>query len=441
MNLMTIDQNTPTDGRRVNQRQALVVILALSDLSRDPRVMRQILWLKKNYRVVAAGFAPPQDDSVEFLSIGPTGVSGSQGADLSVFLHLRNAIAKIPFARFLWRKLKRPLAIRRSALRSRDGVVREDHAAYYRSKLSAMCDCASLAGLSPDLILANDLDCLVLADLVFRGVRVVFDAHEYAPLEYASQDDFWVMQEQPARVWACRSLLPRVSGMSTVCSGIAQEFERNFEIPSGIKVITNAPLYESIAPRATGPKTRIVHHGIGAPIRKIELMAETVKILGPEYELYLILVEGDAKYIESLKSTYGPCGNIHFLQPVPMPDIAKFISRFDIGLFILEPDIFNYQWALPNKFFEFIQARLAIAVGPSPEMSRIVRDYGLGVVAPDFLPASMARALISLGPQDIDRFKANSDRCASLFCAEANEREMLGIMERALTGESVRSEA
>jgi hypothetical protein len=31
--------------------------------------------------------------------------------------------------------------------------------------------------------------------------------------------------------------------------------------------------------------------------------------------------------------------------------------------------------ALPNKFFEFIQARLAVAIWPSPEMSKITKTF------------------------------------------------------------------
>ena len=196
-------------------------------------------------------------------------------------------------------------------------------------------------------------------------------------------------------------------------------------------MVTNSPLFENISPHSTGSVVKIVHHGIGAPIRKIELMAEAVKLLDERFELYLILVNGDPDYIRRLESDYSDCSNIHFLPPVPMPDIAKFISQFDIGMFILEPEIFNYEWALPNKFFEFIQGRLAIAVGPSPEMARIVQDYGLGIVSPDFSAESMATSLRSLSPQDIDEYKQNSDQCAELFSAKSNREKMLVIVTRA----------
>ena len=473
------------EGSSGNEKP-VVLILALSDLSRDPRVMRQIMWLKADYCVVAAGLSPPQDTSVNFAPIGRKKVHnvlvtnslphGSQKLELAptlrracgqvlgamggAFGQLRATVASIPLARPIWRGLKKivfgkvPFFQPEKRHQVEDQLSRpcdpdsvavldersasDKHAKFFSNKLKAVGEYSSLEGLHPDLIVANDLDCLVLANMLFKSVKVVFDAHEYAPLEYNSSDDYWVNHEQPARIWACERFLPDLSGMSTVCLGIASEFKRNFNIPCAIHVVTNSPLFESISPRQTGSTIKLVHHGIGAPIRKIELMAETVKLLDDRFELYLILVNGDPDYIKRLKSKYSDCSNIYFWPPVPMPDIAKFISQFDIGFFILEPEIFNYEWALPNKFFEFIQGRLGIAVGPSPEMARIVRDHGLGIISPDFTAESMATALSLLSPQDIDEYKHNSDRCAKSFSAESNRETMLAIVRRALLSNALK---
>jgi glycosyltransferase involved in cell wall biosynthesis len=88
--------------------------------------------------------------------------------------------------------------------------------------------------------------------------------------------------------------------------------------------------------------------------------------------------------------------------------------------------------ALPNKFFEYIQARLAIAIGPSPEMARIVQEFGCGVVAEDFSPASLAHALNQLSSADIDRMKAGSDRAARAYTAETNAEKLREIVASVL---------
>jgi hypothetical protein len=76
--------------------------------------------------------------------------------------------------------------------------------------------------------------------------------------------------------------------------------------------------------------------------------------------------------------------------------------------------------ALPNKLFEFIQARLAVATWPSPEMAKIVRNYGCGLVSDDYSVSSMAKCLNQLSSEDVMLFKEASNKAAATLCAEIN---------------------
>jgi hypothetical protein len=62
-------------------------------------------------------------------------------------------------------------------------------------------------------------------------------------------------------------------------------------------------------------------------------------------------------------------------------EIVPLSNAYDIGLYLLPPSSFNNLHALPSKFFEFLQALLAIAIGPFQEMARIVREFRYKVVA------------------------------------------------------------
>jgi hypothetical protein len=99
-------------------------------------------------------------------------------------------------------------------------------------------------------------------------------------------------------------------------------------------------------------------------------------------------------------------------------DIISFSNKYDIGLFYLEPVTFNYENALPNKLFEFIQARLAIAISPNPEMKAIVDKYNLGVVADNYSIENLAEKIKKLSRQDILAFKHKAHQCAALETAE-----------------------
>src|SRR5215203_1042990 len=48
---------------------ATVLVISLSDLGTDPRVDRQIDFLRAEHSVVAAGFGPPAYDDVQFVEL------------------------------------------------------------------------------------------------------------------------------------------------------------------------------------------------------------------------------------------------------------------------------------------------------------------------------------------------------------------------------------
>ena len=121
--------------------------------------------------------------------------------------------------------------------------------------------------------------------------------------------------------------------------------------------------------------------------------------------------------------------NIQFVDPVKMSQISRKINSYDIGLFLLWPKSFSYRMALPNKIFEYIQGRLAVAIWPSPEMEKIVKKYELGVVSDNFTIASMAEKLNALKLEDIMRFKMNSHKVANDLCAEKNCEILIDVVK------------
>src|SRR5262249_15869069 len=154
--------------------------------------------------------------------------------------------------------------------------------------------------------------------------------------------------------------------MSTVCQSIADEYRLNYGVAP--IVITNAPPYHDLVPRpAADGRIRIVHHGVTISSRRIELMIEAMDFLNKRFELDLMLIPNATSYVRDLERAAAARPRVRIVPPVPMTELPRHLNQYDIGLFLLPPTNFNYQYALPNKFFEFVQGRLAVAVGPSPE--------------------------------------------------------------------------
>ncbi|GAB3288356.1 hypothetical protein GCM10027297_33690 [Parahaliea aestuarii] len=106
------------------------------------------------------------------------------------------------------------------------------------------------------------------------------------------------------------------------------------------------------------------------------------------------------------------------------------LNEYDLGFYYLEPSGFNVTYNLPNKFFEFIQARLAVAIGPSPDMKKIVEEQKLGFVANNFSIDAMVDRLNALSLTDVRNAKSNCHQAARILCLEEESQSLLAYILR-----------
>jgi hypothetical protein len=370
-----------------------VLVLSFTDLATDPRVHRQIRALSDRYHVLAAGTAPPGIREVEFFAVPP-------------------------------RETRRFARKALSALLLKLGRYER----YYWSQPQVRWCLSALAQTRPAVIIANDVSTLPLALRLKSARGVILDAHEYAPREL--EDRFgWRFFFQRYNDYLCRKYLADVAGMTTVCRSIADEYRTNYGVAS--EVVMNVPPYHDLRPGRTDTNAvRMVHHGGAIPSRRIELMIELMDHLEPRFQLDLMLVPTDERYFGRLRALANRRPRVRMVDPVPMRELPHRLNQYDIGLFLLPPTNLNYHFALPNKFFEFVQARLAVAIGPSPEMARLVRQYGCGIVSDDFDPVSLARRLNGLDAGRIASYKKQSHLAARELCFEKNAEVLLGMVDR-----------
>lgn len=305
--------------------------------------------------------------------------------------------------------------------------LRQFDAAYWLS-VAATHARGGLADLEFDLILANDILALPVATAIRRNSPLLFDAHEYAPLEF-EESWKWRFFLRDFNEYLCRTYLPHVDAMTTVCDGIAKEYQRHFGIR--VETINNAPPFHELIPFVSPERDviRMVHHGAAIPSRQIETMIEAASALDERYTLDLMLVPSVPGYYEHLRALARSNSRIRFPPPVAMRELPVALNKYDVGIYLLPPNNFNNRFSLPNKFFEFVQARLAIAIGPSPEMASLVKQYDMGVIAEDFSTTSFARTLSALDHTIIRRLKSNSHRAARDLCFEKSSETLLRIVD------------
>jgi len=360
-----------------------LLILTTRNLQSAPRVLREIQALAGNYEIYAAGYAPPKPETqVKFIDVRTIRRSSVERAIDIIFRSIRlnppifkNLSQRFTDIKELVAKLKPKLII-----------THEPHFLPYLTKLKSD-----------------------------YGFKIVYNAHEYHPLEFSDRwywNTFW----KPYYENIYRNCLPDVDLFINVCESITEKCEKEFNKQS--IVIPNASVYHEIDPSKNEGVVKIIHHGGCIPSRKIEVMIEVAKLLGQDFHLDLMLTLNEGEYFDEVKKLTEKADNVNIIEPVQFDQIIPYTNQYDIGLFLLPPTNYNYSVALPNKLFEFIQARLCVAIGPSPEMRNIVDKYNLGAVSADFSAESMAEVIRSLDRSEIQKFKERSHEAASKLSAE-----------------------
>lgn len=390
----------PAPGDAMSRAHLLIV--CYTPLCRDPRVHRQVQALRNDYRLTVIGHGPvPATDGVEWVSFPHPG-------DWPVWSRAKCALAL--FAGF----------------DTRPHVIPAWHDVFRR-----------LSGIRFDLVLANDLDTLPFAFRIADGAPVVWDAHEYYLDDHAGGWKYrWTVLPHLART--ARRYAARCRAVMTVSEGIAERYAREFGFRS--EVVMNLPDAADLRPLPTpAPPVplRLVHHGGMAASRSFDVMLDAIDMLGDGYCLDLFIVPAPGAAWDRLQRRVAASRNARLLPPVPMPEIASRLNAgYDIGIHVLPPHSFNDRYALPNKFFEFIQARLAVVVGPSPEMAGMVGRLGIGSVADGFGAVELAAAVRSIPREKIDLCKASAHAAACELHSGAVRQAIHRIVGMALADRS-----
>jgi hypothetical protein len=275
-----------------------------------------------------------------------------------------------------------------------------------------------------DILIAHGIDALPLACNLAKasGAKLVFNAHEYYPREFEENKD-WLTHTQPFYDYICKTYLSQVNLILSVSENIRKEYLKNYNVDS--VVINNAGEYKDLPVKECSGQIKVIHHGAALRGRNLETMIRCGELLDERFTMDLMLVPADAGYYEELSQKIKNSKKIKLVKPVDFQSIPAFLNEYDIGLYILPVTNFNNEMALPNKFFEFIQARLMLAISPNPEMALLANKYHLGIVSADYTAETMAGLMNKLTISEINDFKRNSQKAAEEMNAEKNSQIIL----------------
>lgn len=368
-----------------------VLIFTERPLHNGPRILREIEALLPFSEIVAIGKTPPLQKNVAFI---PS--KGIRRADL------RGRLYKKAYRLFSGGS-RCPDVL--PCVKKRVRRILQEH--------------------RPDIVIAHDPEWLPYLVELKNGFKLVYNAHEYHPLEF-EEDLEWIRTRGRCYYQIYKNCLSSVDVLVNVCESIAQKCRQEFNKAS--LVIPNASLYfpSLKASRVDGNLVKIIHHGSAMRGRQIEIMIDVAKMLGTRFRFDLMLVPSeDLSYFAQLRNAVSAASNVRLIDPVPYQDIIPFINQYDIGMYNLPPLSYNNKIALPNKVFEFIQARLCLVVSPSVEMARMVNKHHVGVVSKGFDAMSFCESIKQLDAESIEAYKQNASKAAIEESAEKYQAQFV----------------
>lgn len=359
---------------------ASILILSFSRLESDARLLKQIASLLPGHEVTTCGYGP-----------APTGVTDH---------------VQLPDDAVYWRY-------------DRASVVAHRYRSAYWSNPAVSAASTALAGRRFDIVFANDIDTAGLALSLEPRLGVHLDLHEYSPLQNSELLRFRLFMA-PFLSWQCRTFATKVTSTTTVCQSLAEKYTATFGFKP--EVVTNAAPFAALEPTAVGAPIRIVHAGAALANRQLETLIDGVEGLEATVSLDLYLTPNDLALMNRLRERSAALPHVQVHDAVPYAELMQTLNGYDLGVHLLAPTNFNNTYALPNKFFDYVQARLGLVIGPSPEMVRLLDEHSLGVVTDDFSSESLHRTLAALTPDDVAGWKSASHAAASDLSAETQVR-------------------
>jgi len=278
-----------------------------------------------------------------------------------------------------------------------------------------------------DILHCNDLNALPIGVIIKKffnkKVKIVYDAHEHESYRAGYSKSIQVLSK-----WWEGKLIKYADAVITVSYSIADDYKKMYNIPKPA-LILNCPFYMEIEKKDIFrekfniPKDHIIflyqgglnnHRGI---LEFADFVANKSKIS------YVIMGYGPLK--DRIITQIKEFENVYFHDAVSPEILLDYTSSADIGVCIEEPICRSWDYALPNKLFEYIMTDLPVLVGGLSEMVNFVRKHNIGFISEE-INSNDVKNIVEL----FEEKKVNINQVKKEFNWQNQEKVLLEIYRR-----------
>jgi len=283
-----------------------------------------------------------------------------------------------------------------------------------------------------DIILSNDLDTLPACRFAakFRKKKLAYDSHELFP-----EVPELVGRPVVKSIWSFleRKLIQKIDLRMTVSPSIAQYYKDIYNV--SFEVVRNISRYRSeneLKQKTSEEKNyKIIYQGALNIGRGIELAIRSMQFI--ENSTLIIAGSGDIdEELIKMVTELSMQTKVKFTGRLSFDELWNYTRSADIGLSLEEDMGLNYRFALPNKLFDYIQARLPVIVSDLPEMKSVIKTYQIGEILEQRLPEKLAAIINHMLTIDIPegKYTAKLALAAHELCWEIEEEKIISLFKQ-----------
>ncbi len=284
-----------------------------------------------------------------------------------------------------------------------------------------------------NIYISNDLDTLLASYLAskMKNIPLLYDSHEYF-----TEVPELIGREKTRRFWLRieKTILPHLKYSYTVSPSIAKIYEKQYSIP--MEIIRNFPelndseITPGNIPGSEGRKI-IIYQGVLNIGRGLDHLIESMQFVSNA--LCLIVGDGpDYSRLSALARSFKVEEKVMLIGKVSPQELKGITKMADLGVSIEENLGLNYYYALPNKIFDYIHAKVPVLLSPFPEMKSLLERYEVGESLISHEPHKMGEQINNiLGNSKKNLiWRKNLEIARKELCWQNEERKLVDLILR-----------
>ena len=266
-----------------------------------------------------------------------------------------------------------------------------------------------------------------------HGAKLVYDAVEFGP------DRVRPAGQPVSRLWGKIEayIVRKADAVLATGESLASSIAQTYKI-SKPTVVMNSREYKQVYPthtlssqlRLDGKKIVLY---MGAITKNYGL--EQLVLAAPWIQNAVIVIMGPVTWknfdseLRALVKKTGVQDRVFILKPVGREQVSSYVSSAHLGVIPIQKHYLNQVYALPNKLFDYIMARIPIAASDVHDIRQIVEMHQIGRIFDERDPKSIASVINQLLSDDIvyRRMKANLNQCAKVYCWEREATKLTQV--------------